>query len=244
DHLAPVHHVRRNLQKPPWTKHHAGVADVKANVTGENVDQLLIGVLVGSRLVPGHQLVQCDRRPVSRECLAGDAFAYPLPRTLLAVDLVQVHDVLHHLVSPRIPPGRMKRKISSTDSAATFFSPAPNTTMATDWARPSMMPPAKAPSGWPKPPTMAAMKPEMANGTPTLKAVYWVGVISTPATAPRPADSANDSDSIRDTLMPCSAAASRLKAQARIALPVRVRRKNCISSTIRSTETPTIQRTW
>src|SRR6478672_3312965 len=202
DHLPPVHHIRRNLQKPAWTEHHARVADVKANVTGENVDQLLIGVLVRFRFVLGHQLVQRERRSVSGECLAGDAFAHRLPRNLLPVDLVQVHDLLHHLVSPRIPPGRMKRKISSTDSAATFFSPAPNTTIAIDWARPSMMPPAKAPSGWPKPPTIAAMKPDMANGTPTLKAVYWVGVISTPATAPRPADSANDSDSIRDTLMP------------------------------------------
>jgi len=49
---------------------------------------------------------------------------------------------------------------------------------------------------------MAAMKPEIANGTPTLNEVYCVGVISTPAMAPSPADSANDSDSIRETLTP------------------------------------------
>ena len=105
-----------------------------------------------------------------------------------------------------------------------------------------MMPPIKAPSGWPNPPTMAAMKPEIANGTPTLNAVYCVGVISTPAIAPSPADSANDSDSIRETLMPWSDAASRLKAQARIALPVLVRLKNWSSRTISSNDMLTIQR--
>ena len=56
--------------------------------------------------------------------------------------------------------------------------------MARAWITPRKMPPASAPSGRPKPPTIAAMKPLMAKGTPRLKAVYCVGVISTPAKAP------------------------------------------------------------
>ncbi len=44
--------------------------------------------------------------------------------------------------------------------------------------------------------------------------------------------------------MPWSDAASRLKAQARIALPVFVRLKNWLSSTISRSDTATIQRNW
>ena len=38
------------------------------------------------------------------------------------------------------------------------------------------MPPRNAPNGRPNPPTIAAIKPEIANGVPTLNAVNWVGV--------------------------------------------------------------------
>ncbi len=85
---------------------------------------------------------------------------------------------------------------------------------------------------------------DMANGTPTLKAVYCVGVMSTPAMAPSAALSANDNASMRETGMPCSAAASRLIAQARIALPVRVFLKNRSSSQISMSDSATIQRNW
>ena len=74
--------------------------------------------------------------------------------------------------------------------------------------------------------------------------MYWVGVISTPASAPSAALSANESASMRDTEMPMRAAASRLIEQARIALPVLVEEKNQARRTIDSAEKPTIQRNW
>src|SRR3954462_11998658 len=106
------------------------------------------------------------------------------------------------------------------------------------------MPPISAQSGRPNPPTIAAIKPLMANGTPTLNAVYCVGVTSTPASAPSAALSANENASMRDTGMPCSAAASALIEQARIALPVFVEAKNQASPAITSAEQPTIQKNW
>src|SRR5215831_3943242 len=73
---------------------------------------------------------------------------------------------------------------------------------------------------------------------PTLKAVYCVGVTRTPARAPSAALSAKESASMRDTGIPCSAAASRLMEQARIALPVLVDAKNQASPLITSAEQP------
>src|SRR5207237_10026481 len=91
-------------------------------------------------------------------------------------------------------------------------------------------------------PTIAAMRPLIANGTPTLNAVYWVGVTSTPASAPSAALKANESASMRDTGMPWSAAASALIEQARIAFPVLVDAKNHASPAITKAEHITIQK--
>ena len=88
------------------------------------------------------------------------------------------------------------------------------------------------------------MKPLIAKGTPTLKAVYCVGVIRMPAIAPSAALSAKASASMRETGMPCSAAASRLIEQARIALPVRVSPKKAARAATMVSEPPTIQINW
>src|SRR5271169_1844548 len=205
---------------------------------------------VRPRLVPRHQAVQGDRGCASGKRLLLNAFADLFPFHGAPVDLVNVHcGFLHfyfaepiYFAVPSRPVGRKNRNSSNIDSAAMFLNAEPRTTMASAWTTPRNMPPASAPSGRPKPPTIAAIKPLMAKGTPRLKAVYWVGVISTPAKAPSAALRPNASASIRDTGMPCNAAASRSIEQARIALPVLVDEKNSASSAITSAEPPTIQR--
>ena len=62
-----------------------------------------------------------------------------------------------------------------------------------------------------------------------------------PAMAPSAALSAKAAPSRRETGMPSKAAPSRFAAQARIAWPTRVRRKNPASAAISTSAMPTIQ---
>ena len=120
-----------------------------------------------------------------------------------------------------MPPGRMKRKISRTDSAATFFEPGAERDDGDRLRQPQHD---AAHEGAER---MAEAADDGGDeaGDRERHADVEGGVLRRRDQhagdgAERRADSANDSDSIRETLMPCSDAASRLKAQARIALPV------------------------
>src|SRR6185295_3065458 len=211
-----MRHAARNDHEPARTEVVRLIADVEAHPAFDDVGDLLVRMAVRPRLVAGHQPVQRDRRGAPRKRLLLHALADFLPRNPAPIDLVNVHCFPRYLAAPSTPVGRTNRKSSRMESAATFLNAAPRNTTASDCPTPSRMPPTSAPSGRPKPPTIAAMNPLMANGTPTLNAVYCVGVTSTPARAPSAALSANDSASMRETGIPCSAAASALIEQARI----------------------------
>jgi hypothetical protein len=66
------------------------------------------------------------------------------------------------MAAPSSPVGRKNRNKSRIDNAATFLNAAPRNTTASACATPSRMPPTRAPSGLPKPPMIAAMKPLIA----------------------------------------------------------------------------------
>ena len=66
---------------------------------------------------------------------------------------------------PNSPIGRMVMNTSSIDNAAMFLKPDPSVTIAIACARPSKMPPTNAPPGLPKPPTIAAINPLIADYT-------------------------------------------------------------------------------
>ena len=66
-----------------------------------------------------------------------------------------------------------------TESAATLRMPEPSATTAAAWASPSAMPPRNAPNGRPKPPTIAAMKPLIANGVHWPPSQFEAGFVST-----------------------------------------------------------------
>src|SRR5215203_2313185 len=85
DHLPPMHDVWRNLQQASRTEDDALVADVETDVARDDINELLIGVLVGLRLVLRHELMQRHCRAGARKRLAHDAFADGLPRHVFPI---------------------------------------------------------------------------------------------------------------------------------------------------------------
>src|SRR4051812_26186571 len=118
DHLAPMHDIRRNLQKTAGTQHHAFFPDLEADPPREDVDDLLVAVGMRLRLVLRHELVQSNCRAVAGERLARDPFAHRFPWNVLPVDLVQVHEFLRYLVSPRTI------RANRSTATCTLFTPA------------------------------------------------------------------------------------------------------------------------
>src|SRR5580704_12407399 len=104
---------------------------MKSDVAGEDVNDLLVAVTVRTRLVVRHQPMQRQRSAFARKRLAFDARAHRRPGNGIPADPMDIHirssfvNWHRYLASPSMPPGRMNRKISSTESAATFLSPAP-----------------------------------------------------------------------------------------------------------------------
>ncbi len=81
----------------------------------------------------------------------------------------------------------------------------------------------------PSPPRIATVNPLIASGAPMSYCVWVTGEITQPASAPMPALSMKDSVTIQRSLMPHRRAAIRSSAQARMARPVSVNRKNSVS---------------
>src|SRR4051794_12285218 len=91
DHLSPVHHVRRNNQQAARSEVLGFLTDVKADLPGENIDDLLVGMAVRPRFVSRHQAVQRQRRGTAGKRLALDAFADRCPRNAFPVNFMQIH---------------------------------------------------------------------------------------------------------------------------------------------------------
>ena len=77
--------------RPPGLQPRDGLADMEIDLAGENVDDLLVRMMMRTRLVAGLQTVQRHSCAVAGKGLALDAVAHALPGRLLPIDRMDVH---------------------------------------------------------------------------------------------------------------------------------------------------------
>src|SRR5262249_52026195 len=136
---------------------------MKPHSAGNDIGDLFVWMAMGLGFVARHEPMQRHRCAAAGERLLLDALADLFPLRCAPVDFVNVHGLVSFYLAARSSPvGRKNMNKSRIDNAATFLDAAPRNRTASACAIPSTMPPTSAPSGRPKPPTIAAMKPLIA----------------------------------------------------------------------------------
>src|SRR5690606_4151705 len=113
DHDAVMHHVGRHREQSARAEADALVADEEIDLALQDVDDLLVMVRMGARLVAGMQPMQRQGRTVAAERLALDARTHRLPLDLAPVDGRDLHR--------RLPALALFRRGHARREARTFL---------------------------------------------------------------------------------------------------------------------------